>query len=729
MKKSAALGISRSGGARNPHVFQYTLRLLASSLRLAPSGHMRRFVPDETVLCSGGTRDPIARDDFFTSSEGSVGRGAWKTLGALCTWIAVASALGATAQEPYTLNFKDADIRAFIETVSRITGKNFVVDPRVAGNVTVISARATNPKTLYAVFLSVLKVHGFTAVPSGEVIKILPEPMAKSSGGPTVSRKSKGGGDEIVTLIIDLHNVSAAEVVPVLRPLMAAEAHLAAHLDSNVLIASDSAANIERLAEIIERIDQTGEREIEAIRLRHADAEELVQVLNSLRQSGASVEGGVGRKPPVISADKRTNTVLIGGDRGARLDLRTLIYHLDTPIEREGDIEVIYLRYAVANDLVPILQGIGGKADAEGSAASTAGEPPPTPGLGLTGDVEIQADENTNALVIQADPGRMQALRSVIERLDIRRAQVQVEGIIAEVSNTKAAELGVQWRTAVPSSGVFGGTTFPGAESDLIDEFDPGALALGLSLAYFRGGDIRALLRALSTDNATNVLSTPTLVTMDNEEAEIVVGQNVPFVTGSFTTPATTPDNPFQTIQREDVGVVLKVKPQINEGDAIKLEIEQEVSSVDRSSTIGADLITNKRSVKTNVLVDDGKIIVLGGLIQDDLRDSEQKIPFLGDIPVLGQLFRNTRSDAIKTNLMVFLRPRIIRDAHTAAGFTADKYNYIRDQQIDLGEHTRSVLPEAPRPRLPEFDTKLERPPNVLPRARSTTGKRAAPKR
>lgn len=603
--------------------------------------------------------------------------------------------VGAAHAQGITLNLKDADINALIDTVSKNTGKNFIVDPKVKGKVTVISARPMDREELYQVFLSILQVHGYTAVPSGKVIKIVPDANAKQDRIPTVSGDNPGIGDELVTRVVQVDNVASNQLVPILRPLIPQHGHLAAYARTNVLIITDRAANINRLVKIIRRIDRAGNEDIEIIPLQHASAGEVVRILASLQQKRG--KGALQAAQPTFVADDRTNSILMTADRSTRLRLRTIITHLDTPIESGGNTQVVYLKYAKAKELATVLTGISDnlKKGGKGNKPSVLGE-----------KVSIQADENTNALVITAAPGIMRSLQSVIRQLDVRRAQVLVEAIIAEVSTTKAAELGVQWR----SSDGFG-TTFSGTTSGSIDSFpgSPVSLGAGLSLGYFRGNDIRMLLRALATDNNTNVLSTPSLLTLDNEEAEIVVGENVPFITGQFTNNTTSPDNPFQTIERHDVGIVLKVKPQINEGDAVKLDIEQEVSSVKSGS--GSELITNKRSIRTSVLVDDNNMIVLGGLIKDDLEETTQKVPLLGDIPLLGALFRNKRTDTVKTNLMVFIRPQIVRDARDSVTKTHGKYNFLRALQLEAGKDGVSLMRGEKAPLLPELNKVFQQQP------------------
>lgn len=611
-----------------------------------------------------------------------------------------------TDDEPLTLNMQDADIGALIETVSYITGKNFIVDPRVTGNITIVSAVPTDPDELYDLFLSVLRVYGYAAIESGNVIKIIPDVNAKFENVPDINDGDSTASDSNSTLLIKLNNVSASELIPILRPLLPQSAHLAAHDDSNMLIAADTVSNLDRLRKIIKRIDLDDDRSIELIRLQHANASDLVQVIlpayqasNGLKKNKKMVASSKGVN---LVADDRTNSILLSGDSDQRLEVRALISHLDTPIAQQGDTEVIYLKYAVASEMVPILQRMGGRLGlTEEERQKNQQQKDSTDTL-----FEIEADDNMNALVIHAPPKRIIALKSIIKQLDIRRAQVLVEGVIAEVSYDKSLELGVQWQTSTPNGdGFFAGNSQSGADliSENISSFDPTALGTGLSLGLFSTGNLRSLIRVIEGDGFSNVLSTPTLMTMDNEEAEIVIGQNVPFITGQFTNDSSTPDNPFQTIEREDIGIVLKVKPQINEGDSVKLEIEQEISSIDTSST-GSDLITNKRSIKTNVLVDDGKVIVLGGLLSNDTQENEAKVPVLGDIPILGALFRNTRDQVVKRNLMIFLRPQIVRDERNSSQLTLSKYNFVRDEQLKLQGNGLKLMPSLKIDQLPKFE-------------------------
>ncbi|HHJ14154.1 MAG TPA: type II secretion system protein GspD [Gammaproteobacteria bacterium] len=643
---------------------------------------------------------------------------AWRggLLGLCLLWMAPLMA------QTITLNLKDADINALIGTVAEVTGRNFIVDPRVKGKVTVISSRAMNSDEVYQVFLSILKVHGFAAVPSGEVIKIVPDVSAKQDSIPNASDANPGKGDEMVTRVIQVDNVAAAQLVPILRPLVPQQGHLAAYPTTNVLIISDRAENVSRLVSIIRRIDKVSDSEIEVIRLEHASAAEVVRVLNALSRGGAGAAAkGAAAQPQTLVADERTNSILLGGDRASRLRLRAIISHLDTPLERGGNTKVIYLKYAKAEDLVETLRGVG-KVQGEKVKAKK-----PQQAANIDKELDIQADVTTNALVISAPPALMRSLEAVIRQLDIRRSQVLVDAIIAEIGERKARELGVQWvANATTSQGSpIGGTNFTNGGTPAVNILQGvlantvPALGNGLSLGLGSITDsnkIRwgAVIQALAADTDSNILSTPSITTLDNEEAEIVVGQNVPFVTGSFTnTPAAGAGatvNPFQTIQRQDVGITLKVTPQINEGDAIMMGIEQEISSISNSAE-ASDIITDKRSIKTNVLVEDGEVIVLGGLIEDRVTETEQKVPLLGDLPVLGALFRSTATNHDKANLMVFIRPTILRDKASSAGYTARKYNLLRARQFELHEDHIPLMPGSRMPRLPKLEELKELPP------------------
>ncbi|HEB93403.1 MAG TPA: type II secretion system protein GspD [Gammaproteobacteria bacterium] len=631
-------------------------------------------------------------------------------LGALLLWfVLILPVMAAPPQN--MLNFKGADINAVISAVAEVTGKNFIVDPRVKGKVTLISNRPMSEDEIYLVFLSILEVHGYSAVPSGETIKIVPDADAKHSGMPTASKRQPGRGDESVTRVVQIEHVTAAQLVPILRPLVPPQGHLAAYPPSNVLIISDRAVNIARLVNIIRRIDQPSSGEIEYIQLEHAVAADLVRVLNSLQQQGAKQAAKVAK--PMLVADERTNSILIGGDRTTRLQLRAIISHLDTPSETSGDTHVVYLRYAKAKDLATVLTGVGKakKSNGKGKAPAAVRNQP----------FDIQADESANALVITATPTVYRSLASVIRQLDIRRAQVLVETVIAEVSSNRAAELGVQWLFEgtggnMPVGAInfgSGGSSISGlARAVLTASGNPlaaiGALGSGMTVGAGRFNsntfNFAALVRALEGDGATNILSTPNLVTLDNEEAEIFVGQELSIPSGAYT-----PGNnntggsvtPFTTFDRKKVGIRLKVKPQINEGNTIRLDIEQSTDGIVAGSAGQGDVVTSERTITTSVLVDDGMALVLGGLIEDRVVENEQKVPLLGDIPLLGALFRYKSVQKTKVNLMVFMRPTILRSKGDSLNLTRNKYNFIRGRQLDLLDEGVGLLSGEEHPTLP----------------------------
>ncbi|PID60146.1 MAG: type II secretion system protein GspD [Gammaproteobacteria bacterium] len=649
----------------------------------------------------------------------------------------VAEAQQEPQQDTFTLNLKNADIHSLIQTVSRQTGRNFVVDPRVKARVTVISAEPLNADELYETFLSVLQVHGYAAVPSGDLIKIVPEVNAKQGPVPAFDPNAPSS-DQLVTQVIKVENVPAAQLVPILRPLVPQQGHLAAYAATNTLIVTDRASNIDRLTNIIGGIDRPDNEEVEVMQLRHASASEIIRILQSLQNRNQ----GVGSPGTIrFAADERTNSILLSGEQSSRDRTRELVKKLDTPVESGGNTRVVYLRYANATDILTILTGVsagqaaigtGGDseegeefnadAQAQAPAVDANGVPlpaqtPEAPTASLIRratqedagpQVDIQADEDTNSLIITAAPDEMRSVLAIIEQLDIRRAQVLVEAIIAELSADNTQQLGVNFAVdGTDTNRPAAYTNLGGATQSLVGTVaSQGAtLANGLSLALGRFGtgdiDFGFLLSAIASDANNNILSTPSLVTMDNQEAEIVVGQNVPFVTG--TQLSSSNNNPFQTIERRDVGITLKVKPQINEGNNIKMDIEQEVNDINNAAVSGAaDIITNTRSIKTTVLVEDGQTLVLGGLIDDNVNKSHDKVPLLGDVPLLGGLFRYRTTSNKKRNLMVFLHPTILRDPETADYYSQSKYDDLRQRQFGMfGDET--MFTGVPRPDLPEL--------------------------
>jgi general secretion pathway protein D len=617
------------------------------------------------------------------------------------------------AQEPAaTLNWKDADIRQVVEAVSLVTGKNFILDPRVTGRVTLLSPTPLGPDALYEAFLSILQVHGYVAVQSGDLIKILPDATARQFASP-IGVDGASGVDDIATQVVQVRNVGATQLVAILRPLIPQYGHLVAHAGSNMLIISDRAGNIARMVSIIRRIDLASDEDIEVVPLQHASAAEIVRIMTALTQTPRS--DGAPMSTSLV-ADARTNSVLIGGDKSERLRLRTLIAHLDTPLDAAGDTQVRYLRYADSEELsTKLQQHFSGQAQAvAGGAAGAAAAQ-------SLNEINIWADTQTNALVIDAPPKMMRSIMQIVDKLDIRRAQVLVEAIIVEVIADERNELGVTWAIEGASTNApIGVTNFPSFMNGVVQVGSAigggaggetaGLIGDGITIGVGRisdgGVSFAAILRALEGNADTNIISTPSVVTTDNEEASLNVGQEVPFVTGSYSNTGSAGGavNPFQTVQRESIGVQLKITPQINEGDSMLLEISQEISSIAQSAANAVDLITNQRIVETTVIVDDGDILVLGGLIEDALRESEQQVPFLGSIPVLGGLFRSQKTEKIKTNLMIFIRPTILRDAATTSFETNAKYNMIREIQQGGQDESIQLMPGRSRPMLPPID-------------------------
>jgi len=656
--------------------------------------------------------------------------------------------VGAQAQGMITPNYKDADLSQIIEAVSAVTGKNFIVDPRVKAQVTMLSSTPMSPNAFYEAFLSILQVHGFVAVPSGDTIKIIPDANARQVPANDLPARVSATSDEIVTQVIAVKNVSAAQLVPILRPLIPQYGHLAAYPASNMLIISDRASNVNRLMRIIQRIDQQGDEAVDVVQLQHASAAEVVRIVNSLYTgAGAAAEGG-GMPQVRIIADERTNSVLISGETSQRLRLKTLVAHLDTPLQTGGDTQVRYLKYAdaekIAAKLREQIQGIAAAAMPAGAAGAAA--QPTLSGGGGDKSVSIWAEPQTNALVVTAPPKVMRSVMSIVDRLDIRRAQVLVEAILVEMSMDKAMDLGVNWLIAdtdsngnsLPAGGfvqpvdgtgigqIIQGVLNPDAIASL-----PSGLTMGLGQIVNSGTSWAAVIRAVGGIGNTNIIATPSIVTLDNEEAEIKIAQEVPFVTGQYTNqgiPGTGGQvNPFQTIQREEVGNILKITPQINEGSSVLLKISQEASSIAASSQQVStnDLITNKRTITTNVMVEDGGIIVLGGLISDEVRESKSQVPFLGSIPIIGELFKTRSIDKVKTNLMVFIRPRILRDGTDAAIESNAKYNYVRKQQLERNGGRVPLMPGERQPTLPALEQMV--PPELLNPARQAAAAGATP--
>ncbi|HUL18868.1 MAG TPA: type II secretion system secretin GspD [Steroidobacteraceae bacterium] len=631
-----------------------------------------------------------------------------------------------------TPNFRDADITQIAEAVSAATGKTFIIDPRVRAQVTMLSSTPMSPAAFYETFLSILQVYGFIAVPAGNVVKILPDVNARQFPSNDLPNRVSSTSDEMVTQVLEVKNVSAAQLIPILRPMIAQYGHMAAYPASNILIISDHASNVARMMRIIQRIDQASGTDPEIVPLQNASVAEIVRVVNSLYSGSNAAEGSTVK----VVADERTNSVLVAGEQSQRLRVKALIAHLDTPVESGGDTRVRYLHYADAEKIAPKLkEQITGIVQAVAGAAGVQG---PITGGGTSAqavaerNAMVWADPQNNALVITAPPRIMRMVMDIVDKLDIRRPQVLVEAIIAEVDVDKDAELGINWAAYSPGGTVpVGAFVSPVGGTSIVDlaaaAQNPGTATtqllqgttIGIGRIMGTGVNFAATLRAIRGDTNTNVVATPSAVTMDNQEAELKVAQEVPFVTGQYTnTNASTGGtvNPFQTIQREEVGTILKVTPTISpEGSAVMLKIAIESSSIGQKPAGAVDLVTNKRTITTNVLIEDGGVVVLGGLIEDNSVKGEQRVPYLGSIPLIGLLFKTRNATSTKNNLIIFIRPKILRDQAQAAYETDLKYNYMRDQQKSLNEKeilpllpgvtrgTLNPLPPAPPPPQPQL--------------------------
>src|SRR5580698_1091334 len=634
-----------------------------------------------------------------------------------------------------TPNFKDADITQIIEAVSMATGKNFIIDPRVRAQVTMLSSTPMTPDQFYQAFLAILQVHGFVAVPAGNVVKIVPDTNMRQYPATDLPDHVSSSSDEVVTQVLAVKNVNAAQLVPVLRPLMPQNAQLSAVTGANILILSDRASNVNRMLRIIARIDQVGSSDIDVIPLQNATAADTARALTTLLAQTGEAATGV-----KIVADDRSNSILVSGDATLRLKIKTLATHLDTPIDTGTTTQVRYLRFSDAEDLAGRLkEQLSG--NATGSSSSTMSKllernqsqpipnaqgNTPKPGeiagantaaggsggaatLSLAGGTAtIWADKATNSLVITAGQRTLRAVNAVIDKLDIRRAQVLVQAIIVAVSVDKTADLGVNWAVdATNTAASIGGFIAPIGGSSIIDLFNdsqnvsnlasnpPTGTTIGIGKLTASGVNFAAILRALQSDTRTNIIATPQVVTRDNQEAKMEVAQEVPFLTGQYSTTNGT-GSAFQTIEREEVGTILTVTPTINEGDAVLLKLQVESSSLAGATAGAVDLITNKNVITTSVLIKDGNTLVLGGLIQDNVTNSDSSVPLLGKIPLIGELFRARNTDKTKTDFLIFLQPHILRDDRQAAIETDAKYNYVRDEQRRLNKDQDAKLPLLP---------------------------------
>ena len=618
--------------------------------------------------------------------------------GLACSPLPLSAAVTAVApsasqqEESWTINLKGADIREFIDQVAQISGQTFVVDPRVKGQVSVVSNSPLTLTEVYQLFLSVMATHGFSVITQGDQARIVPNAEAKADAD-----AGRSAPDRLETRLIQVQHGSATELIPLIRPLVPQYGHLAAITTANAIIISDRTANIERIEDLLRQLDQKGQNDYSVLNLQHAWVMDTAEVLRNAVDRGQA-KGASGTQ---VIADGRTNRLILLGPPAARAKLVALAQSLDTPTSRSANTRVIRLRHGDAKSLAETLGEISEKLKPE-AGGETTGKPQ---------TILIRADESLNALVLLAEPDVVATLEDIVRQLDVPRAQVMVEAAIVEVSGDISDALGVQWAVdARGSTGGLGGTNFAGTglsigrvlqaiqdrdsdtENNTLSNLPDGAI-IGLGT-----DDFGVLITALSANSKSNLLSTPSLLTLDHQKAEILVGQNVPFQTGSFTTSASGADNPFTTIERQDIGVTLKVTPHINEGASLRLEIEQEISSIAPTSqgVNAVDLITNKRSIKSTILAENGQVIVLGGLIQDDVTQADSKVPLLGDIPLIGALFRSTKETRIKRNLMVFLRPTVVRDGAGMAALSGKKYSDIRVLGDVREDYRPGILPSNP---------------------------------
>jgi len=661
--------------------------------------------------------------------------------------LATSPASAAAPQGPVMLNFVNAEIDSVVRAMGQITGKNFLLDPRVKGTINIASVHPVSADLAYQILISSLRMQGFTAVEGKGLVKIVPEADAKQHFSQTYGRVVKSGGDQVVTQVYPLQYATAAQLVTVLRPLIAPNNAVSAYPGSNTLVITDYADNLKRITQIIEAIDRPNDAEFNIIKVQHLSAIELAQQLSRLFADPAGALSGpvAGGNTLLIAADGRSNSLLVRTDNQGKLDtLRAMVAQLDTPSSAMSNLQVVHLRNADATKLAETLRALAA-GEARGAGVPAPAQAAPAVG-GATGPgVTILADAATNSLVINAPDHLYNSLRAVIDKLDAQRAQIFVEALIVEVTSAKAAELGIQWQgPLIQRNGDYalvGGTNFSSGGNNLLSlsaAAASGAVtslpSTGLNLALGQVLNINgkpvttltALARLWEGDSDANILSTPNLLTLDNEEAKIVIGQNVPFITGSYAQGASgaagATVNPFQTIERKDVGLTLKVKPQVSEGGTIKLQIVQEVSNVS-DATNQAGIITNKRSIETTVLVGDGEAIVLGGLIQDDVQNGVDKVPGLGDIPLLGALFRSETRKRTKTNLMVFLRPAVVRSPEAMSGLTQNRYDYIRNIYSAFPAPKRWLMPDISAGNLPNL--KLDRVLAAKPKSAAPTAEDA----
>jgi general secretion pathway protein D len=610
----------------------------------------------------------------------------------------------AATAELVTLNMRDADIRAVTQWIAEQTHKQIVIDPRVQGRVTALADHPITVPQAYQVFLAILDVHGYSTSETDGIVRIYPAALSRMSPKAVVDDFSNFADGGQIMHIAELKNVAASNLVELTKPLITPNGYIAPLSDSNSVIIADEASNVKRLLELIQRMDRLGSLEFDVVKLQHASARDIAKVLESLTKSsgGSSGTEGAQATPLSIAADERSNSVLLTGDPVNRQRSKQLILQLDRPLDTSAASRVIFLKFLSATEIVPILKNITNTAQKESKEETVK-----------QADISIEASQSSNAVVMSGPPTLLDNMQDIIARLDVQRAQVLVEAVIVELDQDLANELGVQWNTDFQSNGAQAGTNFglagvprPGTSSPLA------SLGNGLTLGYYDGGSLRALLHALSSTARANILSTPSIMALDNQQAQIVVGSNIPLITGQATSSGSTTADPFTTYERKDIGVTLKITPLINSANSVTLDIVQEVQSIANTTDFN-DIVTNKRSISTKVLVNDDRTVVLGGLISNQAQESVDKVPILGDLPLIGKLFSSTTSTVKKQNLMVFIHPVIIDSAALARDVSQARYEDMRVRQMKYedGKMSSDIGKEQPMEQLPEFE-------NISPRAK-----------
>jgi general secretion pathway protein D len=569
------------------------------------------------------------------------------------------------------MNMRNADIRSVTQWMSEVSGKHFLIDPNVEGNITVVSPATLSTKNAYAVFLQALRLAGYSTQTNGNVVSIVPD--SKRSLQLLESFDSSQSAERAVH-VIPLQQISAAELVEQLQPLVPDSAHISALPGSNSVMIADQVGNIQRLRELSLQLDRAGNSEIDIVKLRYATAADAVRTLQNLQQDNGAAT------PYTLASDTRSNSVLINADAQRRQQLKELLQKIDKPLTQSGQTKVVYIHYLQAEELVPLLRGMH-KSNTDNDS-----------------NISVQASKASNALVLTAPPPQLAAMEKVIREVDIRRSQVLVEAIIVEVNDDLADDIGVEWQSNPAADGSFAGTEF-GLNGTVTDGAVTG-LGSGFSLGYVRNGSLRALATAMETDTDANLLSTPSIVTQENQEASILVGRNIPVRTGEQTGQFNDTNNPFTTIERRDIGLKLKITPTIDDATALSIKIEQSVENLSET-VLASGVVIDKREISTKVTVEDDEILVLGGLIRENDQKTTRRVPVLGHIPVLGRLFQREETTVVRNNLMVFIRPKVLKRRDQRNALSKEHYETLQNKQRQLNEE--SELPSE-KPLLPGYD-------------------------